>query len=99
MDIFADSQHIKKEREKARRLRASLWWKNKLAQGQCYLCKKQFPKKELTMEHLIPLARGGRSIKNNLVVCCKTCNSQKKHKTIVEQRLQETKHSCHLKKT
>ena len=80
-------QHIKKEKEKARKLRSTQWWQNKLNQRTCYLCEKKFPKSQLTMEHLVPLARGGLSIKKNLVVSCKNCNSQKKHTTIIEHRL------------
>jgi 5-methylcytosine-specific restriction endonuclease McrA len=30
------------------------------------------------MDHLVPLARGGKSTKGNVVPACKTCNSQKK---------------------
>jgi 5-methylcytosine-specific restriction endonuclease McrA len=31
------------------------------------------------MDHLVPLARGGRSTKNNLVPSCKDCNNKKKN--------------------
>jgi len=31
------------------------------------------------MEHLVPLVRGGRSTKSNLVPACKDCNSRKKY--------------------
>jgi 5-methylcytosine-specific restriction endonuclease McrA len=31
------------------------------------------------MDHIIPLSRGGRSDRENLVPCCKDCNSRKKH--------------------
>ena len=31
------------------------------------------------MDHLIPIVRGGRSVKENLVPACKDCNSKKKH--------------------
>lgn len=79
--------HIKRERQKAKKLRFTSWWKQKLDEGVCYFCKKTFSKSKLTMEHLIPLARGGLSIKNNLVVSCKNCNSNKKYKTIIESRL------------
>ena len=84
----APAGHIKKEREKARKLRLSSWWKNKIKEGVCYLCGNSFDSKDLTMEHLTPLSRGGLSIKNNLVVACKGCNTKKKHQTIVEKRLQ-----------
>jgi 5-methylcytosine-specific restriction protein A len=30
------------------------------------------------MDHVIPLARGGESIKNNVVPACKDCNNSKK---------------------
>jgi 5-methylcytosine-specific restriction endonuclease McrA len=33
---------------------------------------------DLTMDHLVPLSRGGRSTKENLVPSCKTCNNLKK---------------------
>ena len=85
----APPQHIKREREKARKLKASRWWQRKLNQGLCYLCGKKFSKIHLTMEHLVPLSRGGYSIKNNLETACKDCNSKKKHKTIIEQRLKK----------
>ena len=87
----ADLQHIKKERAKAKKLRSSLWWRNKLAREPCYFCRKKFSREKLTMDHLVPLAQGGFSIKNNLVVSCKDCNSNKKHQTIIEQRLKALK--------
>ncbi|MDE0151517.1 MAG: HNH endonuclease [Bdellovibrionales bacterium] len=89
----ADLQHIKKERAKAKKLRSTSWWQNKLKKEPCYFCKKRFPKEKLTMDHLIPLVKGGFSIKNNLVVSCKDCNSSKKYHTIIEQRLNALKKS------
>ena len=85
------AEHIKKERRKAKKLRSSKWWQNKLSLGVCYFCEKKFPKSRLTMEHLIPLVRGGLSIRANLAVCCKPCNSKKKHQTIIEKRLNTIK--------
>ena len=95
----APPTHLKKEREKARKLRHTTWWKNKLARGVCYLCHQKFEKTQLTMEHLIPLARGGYSIKNNIEVACKKCNSKKQHQTIVETRLKYIKPSSLKKNT
>jgi len=34
--------------------------------------------KALTMDHIVPIARGGRSTKSNVVPACKTCNNAKK---------------------
>ena len=92
-DVFVavDKKQIKKEREKARELKKTKWWKDKLQTGKCYYCEQQFSKSELTMDHLVPLVRGGKSIKNNLVLACKKCNFDKKHKTLVEIRLKNVK--------
>lgn len=78
-DVFADDEsHAKLERAKARELRHSRWWHNKLQQGLCHYCGQKFKPEELTMDHVIPLARGGMSTKNNLVTACKACNNKKK---------------------
>ena len=36
------------------------------------------------MDHVVPLIRGGKSTKNNIVPACKECNNVKKHKLPVE---------------
>ena len=36
------------------------------------------PAQELTMDHIVPIARGGRSTKGNVVPACKECNNTKK---------------------
>ena len=81
--VLSDDE-IRSERAKARELRQSPWWKRKCAKGVCHYCGKTFPPKELTMDHLVPLARGGRSNKGNLVTACKDCNNAKKHKLAFE---------------
>jgi len=75
---FTDEAFLKKERDKARKLRSTQWWKRKRALGICHYCKNNFLPGELTMDHVIPLARGGKSEKFNLVTCCKDCNTKKK---------------------
>ena len=83
----ADAQHIKRERQKAKDLKKTPYWKNKLSKGECYYCGKEFSANELSMDHLTPLARWGRTTKSNVVPACKECNFAKKHKTLVEIRL------------
>jgi 5-methylcytosine-specific restriction endonuclease McrA len=73
------SLHVSTEKQKARELRHSSWWKQKLSEGKCYYCGGDFPPEELTMDHKIPLSRGGFSEKINLVPCCKECNNKKKY--------------------
>jgi len=73
-----DEATIRREKAKAREIRKSQWWKNKVGLGVCYYCSKSVLPSGLTMDHIVPLARGGRSVKANLVVCCKSCNNKKK---------------------
>ncbi len=91
MDYFiaAPTDHIKKQRNIARELRQTQWWKQKLGLGICYYCEMKFTKEELSMDHVVALARGGFSTKSNIVVCCKDCNSKKKYFTPAELELQK----------
>lgn len=73
-----DEAEVRREKDKARKLRKSRWWQQKLASALCYYCHRFCEPKELTMDHIVPLARGGRSTKNNLVASCKECNTKKK---------------------
>jgi len=73
-----DDAEIRTERAKARELRKTRWWQRKTAPGLCHYCGKHVPFKDITMDHLVPLARGGRSTKDNLVPSCKECNNLKR---------------------
>ena len=87
MDPFAytiDEADIKRERQKARQLRASQWWKRRLAKGICHYCGRSTSPRELTMDHIVPIARGGRSTKGNVVPSCKECNNAKKQLMAME---------------
>jgi len=79
-DFFSfgvDDSFIRAERHKARALRKSRWWQQKISSGTCHYCGSKVGIKNLTMDHVIPLSRGGRSTKGNLVPCCKQCNTAK----------------------
>ncbi len=89
IDIQKDDVHVRREREKARELRKSDWWKNQLAQGICHYCGEHFSPEELTMDHIVPVARGGKSNKGNIVPCCKECNNEKKFLTPAEMILRQ----------
>jgi 5-methylcytosine-specific restriction endonuclease McrA len=73
-----DAADIKKERLRARALKESQWWKRRLAKGVCYYCGRATSPKDLTMDHIVPISRGGRSTKGNVVAACKVCNNKKK---------------------
>lgn len=81
---MVSEDHIKREKEKARSLRRTHWWQNKLQKGACYYCNREVGRKQLTMDHVVPLSRGGRSTKGNIVAACKECNTQKKYLLPIE---------------
>ncbi len=87
--IPASPEHIKKEKQKARELKASQWWRQQVGPGICYHCKNKFSKEEMTMDHLIPIGRGGRSTKQNCVPSCKPCNTKKGAKTEFELNFED----------
>ncbi len=72
-------KEIRREKEKARKLRQSQWWKRRRSEGLCHFCGRRFPPRELTMEHLVPIVRGGKSTRGNVAPACKECNSKKKY--------------------
>ncbi|MBW2143871.1 MAG: HNH endonuclease, partial [Deltaproteobacteria bacterium] len=41
-------------------------------------------REQLTMDHVVPLSRGGKSRKGNIVAACKECNTKKKYLLPVE---------------
>ena len=83
--IEVTEEQIRQERQKARELRASQWWKRKRSAGICHHCGGKFLPKELTMDHLVPVVRGGKSTKGNVVPSCKKCNSDRKYRLPFEE--------------
>jgi 5-methylcytosine-specific restriction endonuclease McrA len=53
------------------------------------LLQKKFKPEELTMDHIVPVVRGGKSTRGNVVPCCKECNSDKKYLTPAEMIMKE----------
>lgn len=87
----------KMEKNRARDLRHSRWWQTLIQSASCYYCNCKLLPEEVTMDHVVPISRGGRSTQGNVVPCCKPCNSHKKNKTAVDLILEdlETKPSEH----
>ena len=82
--VGVDKETQRKERNKARALRAGQWWRNQIGKGICFYCERRFRPDALTMDHKVPVIRGGRSTKTNLVPSCKECNNEKKHQLLSE---------------
>ncbi len=79
-----DEEYQKRERLKAKELKKSRWWQNLIQNTVCYYCQIAIRKTEVTMDHIVPISRGGRSTQGNLVPACKSCNEQKRSLTAVE---------------
>jgi 5-methylcytosine-specific restriction endonuclease McrA len=47
----------------------------------CQFCSRTLPASELTLDHVVPRSRGGRSSWENLVTCCYRCNNSKGDRT------------------
>jgi 5-methylcytosine-specific restriction endonuclease McrA len=87
--VEVSEEQIRHERQKARELRRSQWWKRKRAIGVCHHCGGKFAPSELTMDHLVPVVRGGKSTKGNVVPSCKPCNSARRHSLPFEASLRQ----------
>lgn len=72
-----DDATLRREKARARALRQSAWWRRRIATGLCHYCRRAVGAKALTLDHVVPLVRGGRSIRANMVAACKDCNSKK----------------------
>jgi len=59
------------------------WQAIKERQGfRCLMCGKQEPEIKLTVDHVIPVSKGGLNTADNLAGLCKPCNSKKGTKTL-----------------
>jgi 5-methylcytosine-specific restriction protein A len=92
-DHDAVQRHIKIERDKAKRLRKSSWWETQIQKGLCHFCQQSVEADNLTMDHLVPLARGGKSTRGNIVPACPACNKNKQLDTPVETLLDQIRNS------
>ncbi len=45
--------------------------------NRCQYCGRRRPTRELSIDHVIPLSRGGKSVWENVVCACLPCNSRK----------------------
>jgi 5-methylcytosine-specific restriction endonuclease McrA len=47
----------------------------------CQYCRKKFSEKKLTIDHVVPLSKGGRHEWTNVVTACSACNNKKGDKS------------------
>jgi 5-methylcytosine-specific restriction endonuclease McrA len=83
MDSGSDG-HVARERAAARELRQSRWWQNLIQNAKCHYCGIDLDARTATMDHVLPVSRGGRSTKGNVVPSCKPCNTAKRDHSILK---------------
>jgi 5-methylcytosine-specific restriction endonuclease McrA len=54
---------------------------------RCQYCGGVFPSGELTFDHVVPVAQGGRKDWENIVSCCISCNRRKGGRTPAQARM------------
>ncbi len=70
---------VLREKEKARALKRTRWWQRQIDRGVCFYCQQPVARDQVTLDHIVPLIRGGQSTRSNVVLACKACNSRKKY--------------------
>lgn len=62
-------------------------WKDLKARydHRCLMCQRQEPEISLTVDHVVPIDKGGPNVIENIQPLCKSCNS-KKHRGIIDLR-------------
>jgi len=48
----------------------------------CYLCNKRFGEGRLSVDHIIPVSKGGKTEWTNVITCCRACNYKKGDKLL-----------------
>jgi len=57
----------------------------------CQYCGKKFPTNELSIDHVIPRSRGGKSVWTNVVCSCTGCNGRKGGRLLTEAAMKLTR--------
>ncbi len=53
----------------------------------CQYCGQRLPSEDLTFDHVLPRAAGGRTTWENIVTCCVPCNATKANRTPSQARM------------
>ena len=73
--------YIKKRRSGVRFSRAHVFMRDDF---MCQYCRTTLPAKQLTLDHVMPVVRGGETSWTNIVTCCAKCNQKKGSQTPAE---------------
>jgi len=55
--------------------------------NQCQYCGARPPREEMTIDHIVPRSRGGKTVWENVVLACSACNARKGHRLLSESSM------------
>lgn len=74
-------RRFKRERQAIKFSRLNIYARDAFT---CQYCGERQPTEDLTFDHVLPRARGGRTEWTNIVTCCRACNGSKADRTPAE---------------
>jgi len=77
--VRVDTQNCRARKiGKIGRINISLWERlSEKYNGKCPICKKHIGRELLTIDHIIPISRGGQNTEDNIQLLCRSCNTKK----------------------
>ncbi len=69
---------FKKRKKKVKFSRVNVYARDKFS---CCYCGAKGQMKDFTFDHVVPRSQGGKTVWENIVTCCKRCNSKKDSRT------------------
>lgn len=77
-------RHFKRDRLPVKFSRLNIYTRDSF---RCQYCGETAPTEELTFDHVVPRAQGGKTVWNNIVTCCQPCNRRKDNRTPQQARM------------
>jgi len=55
--------------------------------GRCQYCLNKLSKDKITLDHVVPVSKGGKKTWENIVLSCMTCNQKKGNRTLEQANM------------
>lgn len=56
-------------------------------EATCQYCSTQLHRTQITLDHVIPISKGGKTNWENIVIACAPCNTRKGNKTVMNPKI------------
>ena len=76
--VIVLKRYVNRHRRLLSPTRENIYWRDEYS---CQYCMRSFPKRMLTLDHVLPKSRGGQRSWLNLVTACLHCNQRKGNRT------------------